>query len=497
MPFASTGSTTTGFVRAIEPLNEQWQQRIDVLPLFTVQWAGCRTREILALGGINRLSCRMPQPAGFVIAQTNHAMTMAGGAAHLPRTGSQCVKIEAPRRIGMMRLSDEELEALLSDIESDRAERKESAKGDAPEKLWQAICAFANDLPGHDRAGVAFVGAKDDGSPAALSITDELLRTLADMRSDARFHADLIVFDVGPNLGAINRAALLASNHVIVPLGADLFSLQGLRNLGPTLRDWRAGWEKRRNEWAAPEFTLPPGDMVPTGYVAMRHGVRLTRPVKAYTRWLEQIPAEFRHSVLGEEPGFMPVPPIESDPYCLAMLKNYNSLMPTGAGGAQADLRPAFGRRCHRCARQRGDQCLRGLQDARHRDYRTHRIGAPGKSLMTKQKLELTWIGKEKRPKLEPRIVLQKAERSYEAAQRGCRWLTAMGFRVGRVVVAPHETWQGHLSSCSGMISGRGFAIARFVTLLEAGCAARPDIQVSKSMPSKPTGHIFNAPDDR
>ena len=148
--------------------------------------------------------------------------------------------------------------------------------------------------------------------------------------SAARFQADLIVFDVGPNLGAINRAALLASNHVIVPLGADLFSLQGLRNLGPTLRTWRAGWEKRRNDWAAPEFALPPGDMVPVGYVAMRHGVRLTRPVKAYTRWLDQIPGEFRHSVLGEQPGFMPVPPIQSDPYCLAMLKNYNSLMPLG-----------------------------------------------------------------------------------------------------------------------------------------------------------------------
>ena len=84
----------------------------------------------------------------------------------------------------MMRLSDEELEALLSDIESDRAERKESVKGDAPEKLRQAICAFANDLPGHQRTGVAFVGVKDGGSSSGLPITDELLLTLADMRSD-------------------------------------------------------------------------------------------------------------------------------------------------------------------------------------------------------------------------------------------------------------------------------------------------------------------------
>lgn len=83
-----------------------------------------------------------------------------------------------------MRISDQELEALLSDIESDRAERKESAEGDAAEKLRQAICAFANDLPGYQRAGVAFVGSKDDGRSAGLLITDELLLTLADMRSD-------------------------------------------------------------------------------------------------------------------------------------------------------------------------------------------------------------------------------------------------------------------------------------------------------------------------
>jgi len=37
---------------------------------------------------------------------------------------------------------------------------------------------------------------------------------------------------------------------------------------------------------------------------------------------------------------------------------------------------------------------------------------------MNKQKLELTWIGKEKRPKLEPRILLEDPEKSYHAKQR-------------------------------------------------------------------------------
>lgn len=84
-----------------------------------------------------------------------------------------------------MRLSDEELGSLLVDLESDRAERKESFKGDAPDKVRQAVCALANDLPGHRRAGVVFIGARDvDGQPVGLPITDELLRSLADIRSD-------------------------------------------------------------------------------------------------------------------------------------------------------------------------------------------------------------------------------------------------------------------------------------------------------------------------
>ncbi len=83
-----------------------------------------------------------------------------------------------------MTYSDQQLEALLDDSESDLAERKEFWKGDAPDKSRQAVCAFANDLPDHRRPGVLFIGAKDDGTPSGQSITDELLQALADMKTD-------------------------------------------------------------------------------------------------------------------------------------------------------------------------------------------------------------------------------------------------------------------------------------------------------------------------
>lgn len=83
-----------------------------------------------------------------------------------------------------MKYTDEQLEALLNDIESDYVERKESWKGDAPDKARQAVCAFANDLPDHRTPGLLFVGAKDDGSPSHFPVTDDLLLTLADIRTD-------------------------------------------------------------------------------------------------------------------------------------------------------------------------------------------------------------------------------------------------------------------------------------------------------------------------
>lgn len=79
-------------------------------------------------------------------------------------------------------MTDEELEQLLDDIESDRVERKESpADGD---KIRQAICAFANDLPGHERPGVLFVGVNDEGVPVGLAVTEQMLQNLASMRGD-------------------------------------------------------------------------------------------------------------------------------------------------------------------------------------------------------------------------------------------------------------------------------------------------------------------------
>ena len=80
-------------------------------------------------------------------------------------------------------MTDEELLLLLKDIESDRVERKESWQS-TKEKIREAICAFANDLPNYQLPGVVFIGVKDNGDCANLSITDELLLNIAQCKDD-------------------------------------------------------------------------------------------------------------------------------------------------------------------------------------------------------------------------------------------------------------------------------------------------------------------------
>ncbi len=81
---------------------------------------------------------------------------------------------------------DNELLAMMQDLESDRVERKQSFSGNAPRTVREAVCAFANDLPGHGTPGVIFIGADDDGNPVDLDVTDELLRQLADIKTDGQ-----------------------------------------------------------------------------------------------------------------------------------------------------------------------------------------------------------------------------------------------------------------------------------------------------------------------
>jgi ATP-dependent DNA helicase RecG len=84
----------------------------------------------------------------------------------------------------MASISDHEIQLLAADLESDRVERKESFDTKRDE-IAQAICAFANDLPCHQKPGFLLLGVRDkSGLPSGLAVTDQLLLSVASLRSD-------------------------------------------------------------------------------------------------------------------------------------------------------------------------------------------------------------------------------------------------------------------------------------------------------------------------
>ncbi len=162
-----------------------------------------------------------------------------------------------------------------------------------------------------------------EGRERAFRVTTAFWRVIREAAE--RHHADLVLVDVGPNLGAINRAALVAASHVVVPVAPDLFSLQELNNLGPTLRQWRDTWSQAFNKAPGAVGALPTGQMSPTGYVLMQHAERLGRPTKAYAKWQQRLPLAYRESVLGEVLTQTALAPDQNQ---IQRIKHYRSLMP-------------------------------------------------------------------------------------------------------------------------------------------------------------------------
>lgn len=81
-------------------------------------------------------------------------------------------------------ISDEQLAEIAVDLETDRVERKSSVSD--RDRVAQAICAYANDLPGHGQPGYVLVGVTDKGAPSGLGITDKLLLDLSAIRDNGR-----------------------------------------------------------------------------------------------------------------------------------------------------------------------------------------------------------------------------------------------------------------------------------------------------------------------
>jgi ATP-dependent DNA helicase RecG len=143
-------------------------------------------------------------------------------------------------------MDDLALTKLLLDMESDRVERK--ASDSDRNKIRQAVCAFANDLPNHQKSGVIFVGVNDDGSPANFSITDELLLRLSDVRSDGNILPFPVITVSKRNLNGYDMAVIIVepSDAPPVRFNGRVWIRVGPRRASATAEEERRLSEKRR-----------------------------------------------------------------------------------------------------------------------------------------------------------------------------------------------------------------------------------------------------------
>ncbi|WP_084694159.1 ParA family protein [Marinobacter daepoensis] len=121
-----------------------------------------------------------------------------------------------------------------------------------------------------DSLGDTWSSAKGGNAPA-LRVQSAIYRYVK--WAAEQVNADVVMLDLGPNLGALNRSILAASDYFIVPMSPDLFSIRGTKNLGAKLALWRKEWDQCNNSKNG-DIDLPKGAPTFLGYVMQQHNIR-------------------------------------------------------------------------------------------------------------------------------------------------------------------------------------------------------------------------------
>lgn len=88
----------------------------------------------------------------------------------------------------------------------------------------------------------------------------------------SEYAIDFVFYDLGPNIGPLNRVVLLDCDYFIIPAACDVFSIRALKTLGHTLATWIGHW-KTINELAPTEIYMLPGKPRFLGYIPQRFRV--------------------------------------------------------------------------------------------------------------------------------------------------------------------------------------------------------------------------------
>jgi cellulose biosynthesis protein BcsQ len=182
---------------------------------------------------------------------------------------------------------------------------------------------FAFDLiPGHplvalleDRLSNSWLlmGGGDLGSARTTNWNTQLIRSIGD-------NYDLIFYDVGPSLGALNRTVLIGADFFLTPMGCDVFSIMGISNISQWLADWSHVYadsmRKCGEQWSLAEYHMKTDkDKLArfVGYTVQQYITKSKRGVRRPTVAFERIMAKIPETIAKElAPFFSPTAAIEN-----------------------------------------------------------------------------------------------------------------------------------------------------------------------------------------
>ena len=153
---------------------------------------------------------------------------------------------------------------------------------------------------------------------------------------------DYVFFDMGPSLGAINRAILLASDYFITPMSPDIFSLLALENIGTSITQWTQQFDAgiatlKKSDSLAIDGLKDKFQIKFIGYVTQQYTSKTVEgkrmPVKAYEDIIDNIPDAIQKNII------TPINGVDvSLDYSLGSIPTFNSVIPM----SQSAHKPIF-----------------------------------------------------------------------------------------------------------------------------------------------------------
>jgi cellulose biosynthesis protein BcsQ len=138
--------------------------------------------------------------------------------------------------------------------------------------------------------------------------------------------ADFVLYDVGPNIGPLNRAILLDCDFFIVPGACDYFSTRALKTLGHSVANWIKDWDVI-SQLAPNDVPLLSGRPAYLGYVLQRfrmYGGDISSSYQEYARQLDRRSYSDVAAVLKEmDEALAPGSPSQ---FKLGQIKDFTSL---------------------------------------------------------------------------------------------------------------------------------------------------------------------------